>query len=228
MQSIPQVIAIYWALGTIKQKKHFYLKLDNNMFSRVFISSVYKKFCFDLCHWLFVVNDTFLMGKFILTLLLAVKIDANGESIILAWVIVESKNVDSWKYFFHSFCLAMGNAFLMPIVAIFDWDKSLNYGLKNLKLLDTFTYFICCQYLKKNIIKEKEKNAIASHFWSVARAKIKEKFHYHMTKLQKVSVLAAAYFKLIDFTFYAKIYVFCQQFSIDTSNIIEFVNSSLK
>jgi hypothetical protein len=38
------------------------------------------------------VDGTFLTGKFALTLLLAVGIDANGHNVILAWAVVESEN----------------------------------------------------------------------------------------------------------------------------------------
>ena len=37
-------------------------------------------------------NGTFLTGRFVLTLLLAVGIDANGHNVILAWAVVESEN----------------------------------------------------------------------------------------------------------------------------------------
>jgi hypothetical protein len=44
-------------------------------------------------------DGTFLTGRFVLTLLLAVSIDTDGCNVILAWAIVESENRLFWKYF---------------------------------------------------------------------------------------------------------------------------------
>ena len=47
------------------------------------------------------VDGTFTKGLFLMTLLLAVRIDANGQTYIIAWAIVESENKQSWAYFFY-------------------------------------------------------------------------------------------------------------------------------
>jgi hypothetical protein len=45
------------------------------------------------------VDRTFLTGRFRLTLLLAVSIDADSRNVILAWAVVESENSSLWEYF---------------------------------------------------------------------------------------------------------------------------------
>jgi transposase-like protein len=49
---------------------------------------------------IFAADGTFLKGRFIQQLLLAVGVNANGNTLILARAIVKSENEDSWQYFF--------------------------------------------------------------------------------------------------------------------------------
>lgn len=88
-----------------------------------------------------------------LRLLLAVGIDANGETTILAWVIAESENLESWKYFFLHLQLAMPDVFRELLITISDRDKGLDEGNCKLELPDTVVHFFCYQDLKENMAK---------------------------------------------------------------------------
>jgi transposase-like protein len=74
---------------------------------------------------IFAADGTFLKGRFIQQLLLAVGIDANGNALILAWAIVESKNEDSWRYFFTNLVRAIPEIEEEATVFISDRDKGL-------------------------------------------------------------------------------------------------------
>lgn len=60
-----------------------------------FIAPSASKYCLQASRRIIGLDGTFLTGKLVLTLLLAVGIDANGQTTILAWAIVESENLDS-------------------------------------------------------------------------------------------------------------------------------------
>jgi hypothetical protein len=45
------------------------------------------------------IDDTFLMGKYEDTLLIAIEIDANRQLVLLAFAIVEKENNNSWGWF---------------------------------------------------------------------------------------------------------------------------------
>jgi hypothetical protein len=61
-------------------------------FQRCFVCPPTSRTTFQHLRRLVAVDGTFLTGRFSLTLLLAVGIDANGQNVILAWAVVESDN----------------------------------------------------------------------------------------------------------------------------------------
>jgi len=58
-------------------------------------------------------------------LLLAIGINANGNALILAWAIVESKNEDSWQYFFTNLIRAILEIEEEATIFISNRDKGL-------------------------------------------------------------------------------------------------------
>jgi hypothetical protein len=73
----------------------------------------------------FAADGTFLMGRFIQQLLLAVGIDSNRNSLVLAWAIIESENEDSWRYFFNHLVRAIPEIEEEATMFISDRDKDL-------------------------------------------------------------------------------------------------------
>lgn len=71
-------------------------------------------------------------AHFILTLLLAVDIDANGENVLLAWAMVESENRDSWEWFFQHLRWSIPEISLEESTLISDRDKSLQEAERTL------------------------------------------------------------------------------------------------
>ena len=74
---------------------------------------------------IFAADGTFLKGRFIQQLLLAVGVDVNGNTLILAWAVVKSKNKDSWRYFFTNLVQAIPKIKEEATVFISDHDKGL-------------------------------------------------------------------------------------------------------
>lgn len=173
---------------------HYHLGLeDDQCFGRIFVAPSASRSCLSECRRVVGFDGTFLTGKFVLTLLLAVGIDANGETTILAWAIVESENLESWKYFFSHLQLAMPEVFQELLVTISDRDKGLNAGNVKLELPDTVVHVLCCQHLKENMAKRRGGPPLYAYFWKIVKATTVEKFTYHMNELRKVPILCLLY-----------------------------------
>jgi hypothetical protein len=79
---------------------HVELQRDRHeRFQRAFVCPAESRASYTLCRRFVVVDGTFLKARFVLILLLAVGIDANGETLVPAWAVVESKNRESWSWF---------------------------------------------------------------------------------------------------------------------------------
>lgn len=108
---------------------HFHLALENNYwFQRICICPRASQSCFAICCRLLAIDGTFLIGKFVMTLLLAEGIDANGHNTLLVWAVVESENASSWKYFLDHIQIALPQMKDKPLVIISDRDTGLNSG----------------------------------------------------------------------------------------------------
>ena len=96
------------------------------------------------------VNETFIKDYFILTILLAVRIDANNQTTLLIWAIVESENKSFWVYFFYYLHAVTGALLKEKYITISDCDK----GLKALTNEETENcyYAQCCKHICNNFI----------------------------------------------------------------------------
>jgi transposase-like protein len=95
------------------------------------------------------VDGTFYKARFILTLLLAVGLDANGENVILAWALVESENGDSWRWFLDHLRWSIPSFFsAVESTLVSDRDK----GLKEVeaRIGGGVVLAHCCHHIKEN------------------------------------------------------------------------------
>lgn len=209
---------------------HFHLELaaDGTNFSRFFVAPAASVSAWNYCHHIFGVDGTFLTGKFRLTLLLAVTIDANNLVLILAWAIVEGENLSSWNHFLYHLRKAILGVNHGDTIKISDREKGLKKGAAALNVNEDVLHVYCCRHLKENMIKGRGGNALNAAFWKIARAKTPAKYGYYMDKLREVSASAALYPEKIDPTRYCHAYVPQSCRGIDTNNMTEVVNNMLK
>jgi transposase-like protein len=119
---------------------------------------------------LFAADGTFLKGRFIQQLLLAVGVDSNGNGLVLAWAVVESENKDSWRYFFKHLVRAIPEIKEEATVFISDRDKGL--GAADDKLGDRVIRAICAYYLIDNFTTQYS-CTLKPLFWRICRANLK-------------------------------------------------------
>ena len=108
------------------------------------------------------VNRTFIKGYFVLTILLAVRIDANDQITLLAWAIVESENKSFWAYFFYHLHAATRALLKEKYIIISDCDKELE-ALIN-EETENYYHVWCCKHICDNFIAEWGDQIIASYF----------------------------------------------------------------
>ena len=92
---------------------------------------------------IFGVDGIFLSVRFVLALLIAIGIDANDETTILTWSLVESENLKLWKYFFACLQSAVPEIFRELLITISDRDKGLEARNAKLELPDTAVHVTC-------------------------------------------------------------------------------------
>jgi transposase-like protein len=220
---LPAYIELFRRKGS---RSHTHLEIDSrtNRFVRVFICPHQSR-----GYWLhlrrFIAADgTFLKGRFIQQLFLAVGIDANGNTLILAWAVVESENEDSWRYFFHHLIIAIPEISEEPTVFISDRDKGL--GAADDELGENIIRAICAQHLKDNFTI-KFSRTLKPLFWRIARGNSVARFNAIIEELRVVNPLAAQHLLNAQPEMWARAHFQGTQFGHDTSNVVESINKVL-
>lgn len=195
-----------------------------NQFQRVFICSRQSRGSWQM-HRFVGVDGTFLKGRFIQQLLLAVGIDANSNTLILAWAVVESENEDSWRYFFKHLVEAILEISEETCVLISDRDKGI--AAAEDELGDRIVRAVCCQHFKENFTT-KFSRTLKPLFWKIANTTTVLKFDACITELRAVNNKAADYLILSDPRLWSVAHFVDCRFGHLTSNIVETVNKGLK
>lgn len=180
---------------------------------------------FRLCRRLIAVDGTFLKARFILTLLLAVGIDANGRNILLAWGVVESENRDSWEWFLRHLRRAIPEISSEACTLVSDRDKGLVEA--EVVLGSQVTRACCCHHLKENFTV-KFGRSLGPLFWQAARARTTSSFEAALGKIGEVKKDAETYLRNSDPQLWAEAHFPGRRYGHDTSNIVESLNNTLK
>ena len=78
-----------------------------NRFQRLFICPGVSRAAFQASHHLIAMDSTFTKEIFNLTILLAVSVNADNHSVLLAWAVVEGESEHSWRYFLSNLLLSI-------------------------------------------------------------------------------------------------------------------------
>ena len=198
---------------------------ETNQFQGIFICPAQSRESFRLCRHFIAVHGTFQKTKFVQTLLLAVTIDVNGHTLLLAWAIVESENSSSWEYFLINLQQCIPKICTEATTLIRDCDKGL-ISTSNV-LAPTVVCAFCCQHLKENFTTTYGRG-LASKFWVIARAESGQKFENSMLTHSEIKPAAERYLRNIHPRLWEKGHFPGSRYGHDTSNIVESVNNSLK
>ncbi|KFZ19703.1 hypothetical protein V501_00553 [Pseudogymnoascus sp. VKM F-4519 (FW-2642)] len=194
-------------------------------FHRIFVCPPVSVETFRLCRRLVVADGTFLKARFILTLLLAVGIDPNGELILLAWAVVESENSDSWTWFLRNLRHALPTLCSEESTFMSDRDKGLSSAEQVLGRKVVIAW--CCHHLKTNFT-DNFGRALGEVFWKIARAKTRATYDDALRLLRERNEKAAAYLTAAEPERWAECLFPGRRYGQETSNLVESQNQVLR
>jgi len=151
----------------------------NHSFRRVFICPTYcSRATFLRCRPFIALDGTFLKTRWAMTLLIAVGIDGNGETVILAWGVVESESEASWTWFLNHLEQVLPEVCSSTIIS--DRGKGLLNAIRSLG--PGVTQAFCCFHIKQNAIRVYGQ-IIETFFWRIVKSNTEEEYNNHLSKL---------------------------------------------
>ncbi|KAH0632468.1 hypothetical protein KY284_035254 [Solanum tuberosum] len=135
----------------------------------------------------------------------------------LAYVIVDSENDTSWRWFFEQFRDAFGQRLEMCIV--FDRHASIIKGAS--RVYDEVPHFACMWHLLQNIMKNfrTSQQRVTELFYSMAKTYTMTKFNQCMTIVEKIDKSIKDYLLNIGYNKWSRVHAEVNRTWIMTSNI---------
>ena len=155
-------------------------------------------------------------------LLIAVGLDANNESLPLAWAVVPVEDGNHWKWFLRQFQAAYPSLTAPRSVLMSDRDKGLIGGIQ--EVLPQCFAARCCQHLADNVAT-RYGAACRPLFWACAYAKTTEAFQEAVLALRQHHPMAATWLEAIDKQTWATCAFPTARYGHLTSNLVESINS---
>ncbi len=198
---------------------------QHDRFQRIFVCPAESRATFQASRRLVAVDGTFLKARFILTLLVAVGIDANGHIVPLAWAVAESENADSWEWFLNHLKWSLLELVSEPSTLVSDRDKGLLVAERTLSPQVAIAH--CCRHLSENF-SERFGRGLLPLFWKIARATTVAQFDGHLEELRALKPEASAYLCGAEPERWALAKFRGRRYGHDTSNIAESFNKLIR
>ena len=166
------------------------------------------------------IDGTHTGSKFRMTLLIAMCIDANDETLPMAWALVPIESEAWWTWFLKHFQRAFA-ANVAGNVFISDREKGLPTALE--KTMPNVTQAYCCQHIADNV-QHRFGLKCRPLFWACAWARSEEEFQNALSALMEQDVDAKNYVNAINHKLWATYAFEYARYGHDTNNITESVN----
>ncbi|XP_062108696.1 uncharacterized protein LOC133819447 [Humulus lupulus] len=157
---------------------------DNKLFERVYICLKDCKDGFKACRPLIGLDGCFLKGYCKGLLLAVVGIDANNDMFLIAYVICEKENTDTWNWFFKLLKEDLEVIDTRRYTLIRDRQKGLENALGS--LFDGAEIRFCVRHLHANFKKEFPSLLLKQKLWACAKATTLEDFKRRMAEMKEV------------------------------------------
>ncbi|XP_062093939.1 uncharacterized protein LOC133799974 [Humulus lupulus] len=186
---------------------------------------IYKEDKFKYLYMLrpiIVVDGTFLKNAHGGTLLSASTLDSNNNIFMLAFGIVDSKNDNSWLWFFSKLRDTYGE----PEVS--DRHKSIDNAVH---MVYPNTFHGACMFHLLNNLKSKygsHGEELQMNFIAVAKAYTKTECEHYMRGLDRLDRCIRPYLEKAKYETWARSYSPTKRYTMMTSNIAESLNAALK
>ncbi|XP_075112488.1 uncharacterized protein LOC107782403 [Nicotiana tabacum] len=169
-----------------------------------------------------VVDGTFLKSAYRGIMLTARTMDAAGTILPLAYVVVDSENDASWKWFFEQFKQAYGERPSMCVVS--DRNESI---LKATSIVYTGMPHSCMWHIWTNIRSKFKKGHLQLHelYFATARSYTLDEFNESMSKNEEVDPRVKSYLYDIGYHRWSRLHATVNKTWTMTSNIAESLNA---
>jgi hypothetical protein len=169
-------------------------------FEAVFFAPASLRLGYKILRPFIALDGIYTRSKFRMMLLIACSIDANDNTLLLAWALVPIENEVWWTWFCTELKKAFPNTERIGYMFISDREKGLAAVLDN---VFPFVYpAYCCQYIADNIQTDYGIQARAL-FWPCAQAKTRLEYQKALQELLKVSLAAGEYIDNILYKIWA-------------------------
>lgn len=117
-------------------------------------------------------------------LILATAIDANNETINLAWGVAPKENTDHWRWSLNNLSASLDGLNQARVVIMSDRQKGLTKAVHEELPLATKAY--CCKHIERNLV-EAYGMEVKALFWRAVYAQTQVAFERAMTALKAVN-----------------------------------------
>lgn len=160
------------------------LKIIDSHFSSLFVCPSFSRNAWQHLRPFIAVDAAFTKTIYNYVLMVATGIDANHQTITLAWGIAPLENAVHWQWFIANLSTALGDLNSRGTVIISDRQKGLNKAIEEELPLATEAY--CCKHIESNLTKAFG-NEVKPLFWAAVWAKNEEEHKESMTKLKELN-----------------------------------------
>ncbi|XP_070004214.1 uncharacterized protein [Nicotiana sylvestris] len=170
-----------------------------------------------------VVDGTFLKSAYRGIMLTTSTMDAAGIILPLAYVVVDSENDASWKWFFEQFKLAYGERANMCVVS--DRNESI---LKATSIVyPGMSHYSCMWHIWTNIRAKFKKGhlKLSELYFTTARSYTLDEFNEKMSKIEEIDPRVKAYLYDIGYYRWSRVHAMVNRAWNMTSNIAESLNA---
>ncbi|XP_070009590.1 uncharacterized protein [Nicotiana sylvestris] len=197
-------------------------KTSNECFLYAFVSLCTSISGWQHCRPVVVVDGTFLKSAYRGIMLTASTMDAAGTILPLTYVVVDSENDASWKWFFEKFKQAYGEWPSMCVVS--DRNESI---LKATSIVyPDMPHYSCMWHIWTNIRSKFKKGHLLLHelYFATARSYTLDEFNERMSKIEEVDPRVKSYLYDIGYHRWSRVHATVNRTWTMTSNIAESLN----
>ena len=159
-----------------------------------------------------------------MTLLAAVTLDGDNETLPLARAIVPGESIEHWSWFIHHLTIAIPTLLALPssLVVISDHEKGIDHAIS--QYLPGAVHGHCCQHLAANVQKHYGVTC-RNLFWATAKAKNQSGFIEALQKIVEVKPKCRTYLEAIPAERWAMWAFTGKRYGHLTSNMVESMNA---
>ncbi|XP_050908353.1 uncharacterized protein LOC127121976 [Lathyrus oleraceus] len=182
----------------------------------------------DLPQWI-LVDGTWLYGKYIWTLLMAVAQDGNGNIFPIAFALVESETKESWSFFLKNLRMHVTpQANLCLISDRHELIKSAYNNPENGWQFPSSSHVYCIRHIAQNFMREIKDKDLRKIVVNMGYALTEATFNYYRREIRRTNNEALSWIDNIPREKWARAFDRGQRWGHMTTNLAEAMNSVLK